>query len=486
MSIIKGVLFCVVLAAAQIVFAAGHPGDFDHNHIVDFDDFFAFVNVFGTSSSDPGYDARMDFNNDNTVDFDDFFAFVDVFGTSGSPDLVVESPSVSSDSLTTGQAFTLTAVVLNLGNAPSAAVTVRFYRSTDAEISTSDTLVGSRPLGELAASEGNEPSISLNAPSTAGTYFYGACADGVSGEPEIDNNCSTGVPLTIVPPPAADFESLSQAAFARFNEQREQMGLGALKLAVEGDDSFIPVERVVVGCHEDVGMHEFLMAPDIHGIGFFPWTQGTECGLEVATYHIVPLDQRMRVESTVWDCFTDSRDLRDANDVSCSGRYSFIERHVRWLPDQVAYAIVEGEEHRDRVTALVPWVREKLNVELSEASADKASISLYLGVERPQPCPNRYGCNTWDEVEGEVSAAIFIAAPDEFFSQTLKHELLHVLLPMGHLPPGNFLMSVSPEDPSKTHTLSALEEKLLRLYTHPYLRDEMRMDEFRRYLVIEE
>ena len=58
---------------------------------------------------------------------------------------------------------------------------------------------------------------------------------------------------------------------------------------------------------------------------------------------------------------------------------------------------------------------------------------------------------------------------------------------MGHLPAGNYLMSARPTDPNQTQTLSELEEELLELYTHPYLRDGMRMEDFGdfgQYLVI--
>ena len=39
--------------------------------------------------------------------------------------------------------------------------------------------------------------VSLTAPSTAGTYYYGACADTVSGEVNTRNNCSTGVRVIV-------------------------------------------------------------------------------------------------------------------------------------------------------------------------------------------------------------------------------------------------------------------------------------------------
>ena len=242
-----------------------------------------------------------------------------------------------------------------------------------------------------------------------------------------------------------------------------------------------------MGCEDPLEAYEELQAPDIQGVGFFEWTQGAECGLGVVIYHIVPRDQRMRVESGVWECFMESRDLRDPDDVSCAGRYTFIERQVKWLPSQVSYAIVQGAERRSEFTSLIPWINEKLGIEVSEADTDdSANLLLHLGVEVPNNCAEAYGCNTWEQVEDRTFATIYVSDISEFFSQVLKHELLHALIPMGHLPQGRYLMSVRPSDPSQTHMLSAHEEKLLRLYTNPYLRDGMTMEEFRRYLIIEE
>ena len=59
-----------------------HPGDFDGDLDVDFADFLAFAGVFGLSSLDANYDARMDMNSDGAVNFADFLAFVGVFGRS--------------------------------------------------------------------------------------------------------------------------------------------------------------------------------------------------------------------------------------------------------------------------------------------------------------------------------------------------------------------------------------------------------------------
>ena len=37
-------------------------------------------------------------------------------------------------------------------------------------------------------------SVELTAPSTPGTYHYGACVDAVAGESDTANNCSSSVP----------------------------------------------------------------------------------------------------------------------------------------------------------------------------------------------------------------------------------------------------------------------------------------------------
>ena len=118
-------------------------------------------------------------------------------GGGGSPDLVVDSPSVSNSALTTGQAFTLSATVRNSGTASSASTTLRYYRSSDATISASDTEVGTDSVNGLSAAGTSAESISLNASSNAGTYYYGACVESVSGESNTNNNCSDGVRVTV-------------------------------------------------------------------------------------------------------------------------------------------------------------------------------------------------------------------------------------------------------------------------------------------------
>ncbi len=118
-------------------------------------------------------------------------------GGGDSPDLVADAASVSDASLTTGESFTLSATVRNQGNASAGSTTLRYYRSSNTTISDSDTEVGTDAVGALNASGTSAESIGLNAPSSAGTYYYGACVDAVSGESNTGNNCSSGVSVTV-------------------------------------------------------------------------------------------------------------------------------------------------------------------------------------------------------------------------------------------------------------------------------------------------
>ena len=117
--------------------------------------------------------------------------------TGGAPDLIVESPSLNDSILTPRQSFTLRITVRNQGDGESAATTLRYYRSSNATISTRDTQVGTDPVGALAASATSAESISIRAPSSAGTYHYGACVAPVAGESNTRNNCSSAQAVTV-------------------------------------------------------------------------------------------------------------------------------------------------------------------------------------------------------------------------------------------------------------------------------------------------
>ena len=116
------------------------------------------------------------------------------------PDLVVAPPTVSDSSPTASATFTLSAMVRNDGEGASAATTLRYYRSSDAAITTSDTEVRKAAIAALAASRTSSESIDVTAPLTAGTYYYGACVDAVTDESDTTNNCSSSVIVTVREP----------------------------------------------------------------------------------------------------------------------------------------------------------------------------------------------------------------------------------------------------------------------------------------------
>ena len=113
------------------------------------------------------------------------------------PDLVVESPRVSSATVEAGASFTLSVTVRNRGDGAAGSTTLRYYRSSNSTISTSDAAVGADSVSRLAARASASESVSLRAPSSAGTYYYGACVEPVSEESDTGNNCSSGVRIRV-------------------------------------------------------------------------------------------------------------------------------------------------------------------------------------------------------------------------------------------------------------------------------------------------
>ena len=111
------------------------------------------------------------------------------------PDLMVLTAENST--LSPGAQFTLSATVKNVGGGAAAATMLSYYRSDDATITTDDTPVGTAEIAALAADQSARESTELTAPTTFGTYYYGACVDAVTGETEQANNCSASVRITV-------------------------------------------------------------------------------------------------------------------------------------------------------------------------------------------------------------------------------------------------------------------------------------------------
>ena len=117
--------------------------------------------------------------------------------TLAAPDLVIINDSVSSSSVEAGDDFTFRATVRNDGTGESPSTTLRYYRSSDATITTTDTEVETDGVGSLEPDDTDAESDRITVPSTTGTYYYGVCVDTVARESDTTNNCSSGIRVTV-------------------------------------------------------------------------------------------------------------------------------------------------------------------------------------------------------------------------------------------------------------------------------------------------
>lgn len=107
-------------------------------------------------------------------------------------------PTVDNETLAAGQLFTLSVTVRNRSAGSLSATTLRYYRSADSTISPNDDAAGMAQIPALDAFESSHRSITRIAPSTPGTYHYGACVDPTPGESVTADNCSDAVVVTVL------------------------------------------------------------------------------------------------------------------------------------------------------------------------------------------------------------------------------------------------------------------------------------------------
>ena len=183
-------------------------------------DLSSFTGSLEITSTEPIVSLSINFEADpvfSSLPPGDLDAAPAIPGEMPAPDLVVQIPfaPVSDSAPAAGANFTLSVTVRNVGDEEAAATTLRYYRSNDTTISSSDTPVGRVAVSALPASGTSAESIPLTAPSSAGTYYYGACVDPVSGESDTGNNCSSAVRVTV---------SASQIGSAGFDLASENGG----------------------------------------------------------------------------------------------------------------------------------------------------------------------------------------------------------------------------------------------------------------------
>ena len=152
---------------------------------------------------------------------------ITVTGSAQKPDLTVSFDSLSSSTIAAGGSTSIDYWLVNFGKAAAAASTSGIYISTDATITTSDTLLMTVGAGALTASGTagyyDHQTITLNLPGSLapGTYYIGGIADyanGVVESNEANNNYNvkqiTVTGSALKPDLTVSFDSLSNSTIA--------------------------------------------------------------------------------------------------------------------------------------------------------------------------------------------------------------------------------------------------------------------------------
>ena len=84
------------------------------------------------------------------------------------------------DNVVPGSTFTVNAVVQFIGSGQSSPARLRWYRSSDAIIQSTDTELGNDSIPALSSGASSSESFQFTAPSASGIYYYGACIDQAS------------------------------------------------------------------------------------------------------------------------------------------------------------------------------------------------------------------------------------------------------------------------------------------------------------------
>lgn len=102
-----------------------------------------------------------------------------------------------------GRNSSVSATVKNQGQAAAGSFVVRFYLSTDATITTSDVLLGSKTVNSLKVGASTTVNGNMTVPSTTavGTYFIGVIVDPANSVAETDegNNARAGNTISVTP-----------------------------------------------------------------------------------------------------------------------------------------------------------------------------------------------------------------------------------------------------------------------------------------------
>ena len=198
--------------------------------------------------------------------------------TSGSPDLEFTNVSPRSVVVSAGGSFVVTFTIRNSGDDASAATTIRYYQSADANISTSDRQISSGPFPALGAGSSRRAILTVSTPSNAATQttYIGSCLDPVPGESDTRNNCSPSVRVRIlsssgpepdaggsatiegtgelIVPPGNDVpEARMKGARIRAEVDESEVGQGVRRSSSDVGGGVGPARRVASGMTAPIG-----------------------------------------------------------------------------------------------------------------------------------------------------------------------------------------------------------------------------------------
>ena len=114
------------------------------------------------------------------------------------PDLIISTVRVDASTIKQGGGVRFHITLTNQGTDAAPATIIRYYRSTDATISTEDTELRAVPVGGLGAGKSYTTWALLPSPFAVGAFYYGACLDTVTSEFDTLNNCSDAIEIIVV------------------------------------------------------------------------------------------------------------------------------------------------------------------------------------------------------------------------------------------------------------------------------------------------
>ena len=213
---------------------------------------------------------------------------------------------------------------------------------------------------------------------------------------------------------------------------------------------------------------------------------GQEEGEERGVQLEVP-ERILGVDRYVWECYSDRPGDRDG----CGGWSQ--ETIDKWEIDRPVKLWRTGSA--DYLAVSLPVLRELISLlglefELVE-SEEEADVTAYLGVPTSTAvqlgwpnCVDQGGCASlsWrsNVVEGGTIGVWHQEAPNvtfEFIRAVILHELLHVMVPMGHRQAFDTRLATD-------SGLSVVDEKLIRLHSHHLIKPGMTIAEVEELIVL--